>query len=371
MNNQKILICSVSFYPRISPRSQRATELAKEFARLGHEVNVLTLNDRQEDIEKFAKTHAIKVDDFVNGKYSFKRTRPKGAIGMITKVIDKLLLFLFLWPDIKLTFLLKNKLLTLDEKYDLIISIAIPFPVHWGVALALDKNRDLTKVWVADCGDPFIGNKESKIKIPFYFRYLENWFCKKPDFITVPISKAVNAYPESCRRKIKIIPQGFNFDEVPESKIVKNVIPTFAYAGALSEIRNPKQFLNFLDQLNIDFRFYVYTRSKAFLSPFINKMGKKVIVKDYVPRLQLLDELTNMDFVVNFENRHDVQSPSKLIDYSLIKKPILSINCDHLDKQKVGEFLNGDYAKSFKVNNIEQYDIKNICTAFLKLNNSI
>lgn len=39
---RKILIISRSFYPMNSPRSFRTTELAKEFARQGHEVRALT-----------------------------------------------------------------------------------------------------------------------------------------------------------------------------------------------------------------------------------------------------------------------------------------------------------------------------------------
>ena len=39
---KKILLVSNGFYPEISPRSYRATELAKEFYRQGHEVTVIT-----------------------------------------------------------------------------------------------------------------------------------------------------------------------------------------------------------------------------------------------------------------------------------------------------------------------------------------
>lgn len=42
MNSRKILIVSKSFYPLISARSLRTTELAKEFARQGHKVTVIT-----------------------------------------------------------------------------------------------------------------------------------------------------------------------------------------------------------------------------------------------------------------------------------------------------------------------------------------
>ena len=41
MDNKRILIVGRTFFPEQSPRSFRTTELAKEFARQGHQVEVL------------------------------------------------------------------------------------------------------------------------------------------------------------------------------------------------------------------------------------------------------------------------------------------------------------------------------------------
>ncbi len=38
----RLLLVSNAFYPEISPRSYRATELAREFCRQGHDVVVVT-----------------------------------------------------------------------------------------------------------------------------------------------------------------------------------------------------------------------------------------------------------------------------------------------------------------------------------------
>ena len=42
IDRKKILLVSSAFYPEISPRSFRATELAKEFCRRGHDVTVIS-----------------------------------------------------------------------------------------------------------------------------------------------------------------------------------------------------------------------------------------------------------------------------------------------------------------------------------------
>lgn len=362
MDKIKILIVSFSFFPRISPRAHRTTELAIELAKKGHNVKVVT-NARDYNYIDFEEKNNLVVEDFVQGKWK----DIKGN-NIFYRLIRFILNYFFLFPEIQIVHLLKNYFKK-EDTYDLIISIAVPHQVHWGLILAMKKNKKLGKVWIADCGDPFLGNKESTFKMPFYFRWVENWFCKKPDYITVPISKAKNAYPKSCQNKIKVIPQGFNF-EINKTITVnkKNANPVFAYCGTLTELRNPTQFLEFLSKLEKEkFTFIIYTKSINILEPFRKKLGDKLVVKDYIPREQLINELMEMDFLVNFENINSVQSPSKLIDYAITNKPILSINPLKLNSEIVLQFLNGNYNNKLIIENIEEFNIKNVAEKFIKL----
>ena len=364
MDKKKILIVSKSFYPRIAPRSFRASELAKEFARQGHDVTVLT-HKKNYDYTNFENTNNIKIEDFVNGKW--KEIKGNNLCFEGFRLIFK---YLFLYPEIQSTPLLKKSLKKFNS-FDLLVSIADPYPVHWGVALGKKKNPTLCKCWVADCGDPFMGNKEKRLKHPFYFHFVEKWFCKKPDYITIPIEKASIAYPEICRNKIRIIPQGFNF-EANSNKLntsKNNTTTLFAYAGTLCKgYRDPSEFLEYLStQKNKDFKFIVYTRSLPVIKPYINKLGEKIEVREYIPREQLLEELNTMDFLVNIENQNNVQSPSKLIDYAIVGKPVISIKPFHLNPQVIDEFLDGNYTNQYIIENIDQYNIKNVTNEFLKL----
>ena len=56
----KIVIISSVFYPRQSPRSYRATELAKYFAKQGHEVYSYAVLGKF-DYQQFEKETGIKV----------------------------------------------------------------------------------------------------------------------------------------------------------------------------------------------------------------------------------------------------------------------------------------------------------------------
>ena len=55
-------------------------------------------------------------------------------------------------------------------------------------------------------------------------------------------------------KSIKVIPQGFNFDDIRLAEYQRNPIPTFGYAGLFySDIRNPKNLFEFLCSLDFDF----------------------------------------------------------------------------------------------------------------------
>jgi hypothetical protein len=74
-----------------------------------------------------------------------------------------------------------------------------------------------------------------------------------------------------------------------------------------------------------------------------------------------------MDFVVNFENVGTKQTPSKLIDYAIIKRPVLSIKTGTLDAVTVDQFLDGNYQNQLVIKDPDQYRIENVVARFLQL----
>ena len=366
---KKILIVSRSFYPENSPRSFRTTELVKEFARKGNNVTVLTPKIDEIHIP-FEKKHKITIKNL--GKLKFKDIdfRSGGKITILLKrVFRRALNLLFDYPDIELLFLVKKALLK-EEDYDLLISIAAPHPVHWGVARVWKKKKNIAKTWIADCGDPFMGVTTDSFKKPFYFKYVEKYWCKKADYITVPFLGAKDGYYKEFHKKIKVIPQGLNFEEIEVQPLVykPNKILTFAYAGGLIPgARDPKKFIEYLLTTGIDFKFILYTKSVAMVTPLLAKAKNKIEIKDYIPREKLIMALSKMDFIVNFNNGVSTQLPSKLIDYYLAKRPVLSIDSFKFDKGIVAQFLHRDYKNKFIYNNPEQYKIENVAQEFLNL----
>lgn len=365
---RKILLVSSAFYPEISPRSLRATELAREFSRQGHEVTVIS-KFRDHDYSDFLKEVPIIFRMWRKQMFPYVPELKLKPFSFLSRGISRLLLLLFEYPGIEDMFKVK-KMLRHEREYDLMISFAVPYPVHWGVAFSRSPGHRIAKIWVADCGDPYMGDVIDSFKKPFYFGFLEKNFCRKADFISVPISGAMDGYYKEFHDKIMVIPQGFDFDlgEVAND-IWLNDVPTFAYAGGfIPGIRDPQQLMNYLTTLDIPFKFYVFTNNPGLFEEYRSILNEKLVISGYIPRHELMRILSRMDFLVNFDNNTSMNSPSKLIDYAITGRPVLNIK-NKLYAEEILAFLKKDYSKRMILPNPAKYHIKNISRNFLDLLN--
>lgn len=369
MVKKKILIVSASFYPENSPRSFRTTELAKEFSRQGHFVVVITPRI-SEFHDEFEKNNNLIIKDLGLQKWKSIKLKGTGINRLIRRFILRFSKLLFEYPDIQLFWMVKKGLES-EKDYDLLISIAVPYPVHWGVAASRSEKHSIATTWVADCGDPYVGQENDSFKAPFYFSWVEKWFMRKADFVSVPTNGAIAAYFPEFHFKIKVIPQGYRFEDYQfNTSKLNNSRPTFAYAGMfMPGRRDPSEFIQYLNTVDIDFEFHIYTQTPQFVKGINPDLMKKIFIHDPVPRKELMNILSRMDFLINFENVGNRQKPSKLIDYLILNKPVLSIKTGDLNKNTVNEFLSGNYDGQMIIEDPDQYRIENICDKFIELTN--
>lgn len=366
MESKRVLIVSASFYPQNSPRSFRTTELAKELARQGHDVTVY-IPVKGNNYSLFMIEHGLKIKNL--GKLERDAVDLKGGKTerLVRRVIIRILQLLIEWPDIELLFKVP-KILKNEQGYDLLISIAVPHSIHWGVAKAWREDRRIAECWVADCGDPFMGNTIDTFRKPFYFKYFEKWFCKKADYITIPVKNAITAYYREFHSKIRVIPQGFRLDNLnirPFKKVLD--YPVFAYAGSfIRGKRDPRQLLDFLVKCNSKFKFIVFTTQDNLLQPYTKALGNKLEIRDTIPREELLVVLSGMDFLVNFDNNTETMLPSKLIDYAIAGRPVLNVSVK-TDLSIVQEFIKGNYSRKMDLPAPEDYDIRTVAEKFIQL----
>lgn len=363
---RKILLVSNGFYPEISPRSFRATELAKEFCRQGHDVTVIS-KFRNFNYEVFLKEHPVTFKMWRKPVFPKVKEFRQKHLSVISRIFTRALLTLFEYPGIEEMFMVRN-ILKDEGGYDLIISFAVPYPVHWGVAWSRTDKHRIADTWVADCGDPYMGDVLDSFRKPFYFGYLEKLFCRKADFISIPVESARPGYYSEFHKKIRIITQGFEFDlKKGNQHDPLNEIPTFAYAGGfLPGARDPKPMLNLLIEIDLPFRFLIFTNMPEFIDEFKEKLGEKLKISGYIPRNELMKVLSEMDFLVNFDNNTTLNSPSKLIDYAITNRPVINIS-QNIDKEGLMAFLKGDYRSRMLLPDPEQFHIKNVSKQFIDL----
>ena len=364
----KIVIITKSYFPVQSPRAMRATELAQQFSRMGHDVTVYAVNGVK-DSSQYTKETGVNIKLIKTNwlPSEFPQSQFKQfLVRLLSFVLGRFTEF----PNIEFLFKIPQ-ILKSENNIDLLVTIAFPYPIHWGTAIAKKKlNKKFPKIWVSDCGDPYMGNDVNKPY--FYFKYFERFWGDMTDYVTIPVKEAALAYFPNVQNKIQVIPQGFDFSSIRVKEgFVKNNIPSFAYTGTIFPgYRDLTTFLEYLCTLQEEFRFYIYTKTPETILSYKEKLKDKLIISDYIPRIELIFQLSQMDFLINLTNQSTVQSPSKLIDYGLSKRPILDVSTPFVEKDVLKSFMIGDYSKRHPDINVYQYNIEVIAKQFLDLVNS-
>lgn len=367
----EILLVTGHFEPEIHPRSFRATEIAKELVSRGHNVKVITLREIEGcNYPLLEKSLSIEIENL--GVYrSSKDLGGYKTTGYVKSSLYKYFrfytggrLFMNAWRIVKV--------ISTDIEYDYVISFSNPFDCHLGIALAkrFGKFSGNTKL-IADYGDPFSSSsQEAKAN---YFKSIEKWVLKWFSVITIPFEGARAAYSAvTTHEKIRIIPQGFNFDTLNKrSTTTFCAIPRFVYAGLFYEdIRNPFKLFKYLNEMKEGFEFYIYLRyTQEWVVNMLRNdfpcLYNKVVLKVNFQRVQLLNEIVDFDFAVNLGNTTADQLPSKLIDYAICDLPICNIE-NELDIMKMRDFIKGDYTSRLVVDR-HQYNIKHVVGQFLDI----
>lgn len=360
----RILIVTHWFYPRQNPRAFRAFELYRELSK-NNKVDVLIGDWKRllKDKDDYHELDCFDVQEITNknARLSNMKVIQTGVKLVQYFIGDRYLLNggRFLHNNIDL------------KKYDAVISIGLPFYVHWIVSKKLSGYRGKI-VSISDWGDPFDGDPVRKIAP--YFTNIQKEVCDAFDYIVTPTANAVPYYQKYKKNKdgIKVIPQGFDFTEVKIADYRPNKVPHFAYAGIFyHDKRNPENFLKFLTQIDKDFVFTIYTVKHGpmyqnVLAKYKDILKEKLIIKDIIPRLECIRLLSLNEFLINIDNIDSVQVPSKLIDYTLTKRPILSFKQDEIPVNKFNDFLMANYSGQFIIN-IDDYSIVKVAEKFNRL----
>ena len=379
----KIGILSYYFLPENRPRSFRTFELAKEFAKLGHDVS-LFIPEYNYDYNDLIQKYKFNIVHVPTGFLLNRNRKDKdlhanlgglkkreGHIKKFKDIIRKIIYYLFGEKKIEYAFTLARALAKHKKEFDIFISISYPLSVHVGSYLAFKRNPKLAKLKIADCGDPYYYMEN--IKLGIHHKYFEKMIYRIFDYLTIPTENALRSYLNFVNREeIKIIPQGFDFSNILRAKYRENSIPTFGYAGAFwKKVRDPNLLFDYLIRVGDDFRFIIYTNfneteNMEIINRYSAKLEEKLILNNLVPREELIFQLSKCDFLINVENTTSNQMPSKLVDYALIKRPVYSFKPNEFDPKVFEKFLNKNYEDQLNIE-IDEFNIKNVARKFLVL----
>ena len=364
----KIHILTGHFTPQLHPRAFRASELAIELSKRGHEVEVTNLTTIEDfDYNAFTLKAGVKVHNLDYYKISSKDNLEKISNSMFNRIFRFIIEFLLAGRLIKMSRAISHDI-KISEDTDAVIALSTPFMDIWGISKYVKRNGKKF-VTIADSGDPFFYSQQRKHAI--WFKWIEKNIYKNYDYLTIPTENAIPAYaPLLPNSKIKIIPQGFNMDNLNLYKGDFTGPVRIAYAGVFYwDIRNPEFIFKYLNDSDIEYELYLFMRNKdALVDNLLSKypnLSDRVILKA-LPREELLYELSRMHFLLNIENTTNTQMPSKVIDYGLSGRPILSCNSLNFSKEKADNFMHGIYNDKLNID-INQYNIKNVATKFEEL----
>ncbi len=368
----KILLVSYFFEPEITPRAYRTAELAKAFARRGHDVTVVLPNKALfADIPR--RYDGIRFE-FADGPAVSGAPNP--ATGKVRRSLPRWLVRLILYFYnheylAKYDKGLYRRLCALQGEYDLLISVSYPVAVHRAVMNAFRRNSSLTvRFKVAEFSDPPMRGEYNSSYFPLYNRFMKR-AGKFFDRFVIPVENALPVYlPFKPAGEISVIPQGFDNSGITVPPYEKNVRPTFAFAGRFyRNTRDPEPLLRYLADCGRDFRFDLYLIDR---DPYFDRMIARyndlsrgeIAVHSPLPRNRLISALGSADFLVNHNFTYGTATPSKLIDYSLTGRPVFSFSSDRFDPTEFARFMDGDYTGATPLPDPSVYDIDNIARSF-------
>ncbi|GAB1448416.1 hypothetical protein MASR2M44_14250 [Bacteroidota bacterium] len=367
---KKILLVCKSFFPEQTPRAFRATELALELKRQGHQVTILLAN-KPEDLTQF---EGIEFHRYGPLKWKELEASKNPLVGDWKRKFGRILYWYADYPNNEVYFRVKP-LLKGFSGFDLLISIAVPHELHWAIGAVRANGHRIAKTWVADCGDPFMGNRLDTVNPPFYFSFFEKRFCREADYISVPTPGSIGAYYPEFHPKFRVIPQGFDFSGIRRKPFTRGAeVPQFAYAGKVSQsgVRGLKPLMDWLRSIERPFVFHVFgPGATEQLVPLIEAGDKRFQFHQPLDRISLIYELSGMDFLLNLDNQTPFNTPSKLIDYNLTGRPVCNLFAPLPDFQLLESFLSGDSSRRMELPPLENFDIRNVAAQFLSLDSGL
>lgn len=354
----KILVISYSYFPYLSARAFRWTNIANNWAEKGIKVDVVCAG-RGDSIDKGDQEDNLNVHYVKDVTSSFKQQLNKTVDNPLEKdssivlnlkknvmnIFKKTIKF-FSWPDGNWFWIYpaykKAKSLIKENKYDAVVSVALPFSSHI-VALILNLGKK-NITWISDFGDPFSVNDitfNNDLLYPKLNRRIEKRIIENSKKVSVTTVETIDEYVNKLkvdRGFFYVIPPLFDnyylqlFRTLNKTSKRNEEKVKVIYTGAFHKgIREPNYILEVfskLQRLNLSkkIELHVYGKLNECADVFDQLYNDSdwLFVHGEVSKDKLMGVYANSDVLINIGNQTTYQLPSKIIEYMFTGLPILN-----------------------------------------------
>ena len=354
----KILVISYSYFPYLSARAFRWTAIANNWAEKGIKVDVVCAG-RGDVIDKGNQEDNLNVHYIKDVTSSFKQQLNKTVDNPLEKdssivlnlkknVINffKKTIKFFRWPDGNWFWIYpaykKAKSLMKENKYDAVVSVALPFSSHVVALLLKLGKKNIT--WITDFGDPFSVNDitfNNDLLYPKINRRIEKIIIENSKKVSVITVETIDEYANKLkvdRGLFYVIPPLFDNYYLQLFRTLNKTSKRNAekvkvlYTGAFHKgIREPNYILEVfskLQRLNLSkkIELHVYGKLNECVDVFDQLYNDCdwLFVHGEVSKDKLMVVYANSDVLLNIGNQTTYQLPSKIIEYMFTGLPILN-----------------------------------------------
>jgi hypothetical protein len=362
----RVLVVSYAYAPVYSACSVRWTCIAEEWAALGVDVDVITAWEpglqRQEVVDGVRVLRCGGA--FISGVRTRARTQWRtsgspvwGVRALARRVVTKTYYGIWrklYWPDhaamwgLSAASCIRRRLLA--DRYDALVSVALPFTDHIAAhaALASVSRRQVSRpIWLADYGDPFSFLADTPPNNTRLWGWLNRWADARiiggADAVVVPNAELRSLYVDNGvtgADRIHVVPHLAKTVNISRTHVGPQVqrdrTLSLCYAGAFAKgVRTPDHMLATLmgarDRLadtDVGIRLDVVGATNDCTASFdrytqqIAEGG--IVLHGVMSHDRALTVMGNADMLVNVGNETAFRQPSKLVEYMASGKPILN-----------------------------------------------
>ena len=311
----KILLIWPYFYPEHGAAAVRGNAFARYLKQENIQIEVIA---------------PIKKDLRVKKKYNYKENDVDIPVYRLPLIFDTKDVFVLLQSFLKLETLIKK------INPNLILSSSTPSTVTWQSALLSKK---LKIPFIMDVRDPYASSLRSTSNKPLIHKlasYVETQSLKQATLVfpvTPHLKNLLIKEYQISENKIKIVPNGFDFQNINVSK--NNKENDIVFIGSLTNLgRNTDNILNILKNIklnlpNISIKIVGCKNKENIEKLFIeNQLQKNVILKEPIDHLKIPNELAYSKIgliVINQNSNFEYQIPTKTYEYLAVGLTICAL----------------------------------------------